>query len=195
MKGQYLAGIDEAGRGALAGPVVSAAVVFDQSVNIEGLADSKKLSRKKRNLLFDKIQHRSIAWSIGYGSVEEIDSINILQATLLAMKRAVESLSVKPCKLLVDGNQLPETDIDSEAVVRGDQYIPVISAASIVAKVVRDKIMLEYDHQYPQYGFARHVGYGTKIHLENLSTYGVCPIHRKSFAPVRTQLNLAQWGM
>ncbi|MEO7129215.1 MAG: ribonuclease HII [Rhodoferax sp.] len=179
-----VAGVDEAGRGPLAGPVVAAAVILDDLHPIAGLADSKKLSPRKRELLFDEIRAKALCCSIAQASVEEIDSLNILQATMLAMQRAVQGLRLKPSKVLVDGNQLPQLEILAEAIVRGDALVPAISAASILAKVHRDRWCVQYDQQFPQYGFAGHKGYGTAAHMAALDAYGACPQHRKSFAPV-----------
>jgi ribonuclease HII len=179
-----IAGVDEAGRGPLAGPVVAAAVILDDLRPIAGLNDSKKLSAAKRERLFDEIRAKALCCSIAQASVEEIDEINILQATLLAMRRAVEGLRLKPAKVLVDGNRLPVLDVLAEAIVKGDATVPAISAASILAKVTRDRWCAELDAQYPQYGFAAHKGYGTAEHLAALQTHGACPEHRKTFAPV-----------
>lgn len=179
-----IAGVDEAGRGPLAGPVVAAAVILDDLNPIMGLADSKKLTAPRREKLYDEIQAKALCFSIAQASVEEIDRLNILQATLLAMKRAVEGLRLKPAKVLVDGNQLPTLKILAEAIVKGDALVPVISAASILAKVYRDRWCGEYDLQFPQYGFAGHKGYGTAAHLTALRLHGACPEHRRSFAPV-----------
>jgi len=179
-----IAGVDEAGRGPLAGPVVAAAVILDDLRPIAGLNDSKKLSAARREKLFDEIRAKALCCSIAQASVEEIDEINILQATLLAMRRAVEGLRLKPAKVLVDGNRLPVLDVLAEAIVKGDATVPAISAASILAKVTRDRWCAELDAQYPQYGFAAHKGYGTAEHLAALQTHGACPEHRKTFAPV-----------
>ncbi len=179
-----LAGVDEAGRGPLAGPVFAAAVILDERHAIEGLADSKKLSARKREKLFDEIRAKALCCSIAQASAEEIDQINILQATLLAMRRAVEGLRLKPAKVLVDGNRLPVLDVLAEAIVRGDALVPAISAASILAKVQRDRWCAELDQQYPQYGFERHKGYGTAEHMAALRQHGPCPQHRRSFRPV-----------
>ena len=178
------AGVDEAGRGPLAGPVVAAAVILDPLDPINGLADSKKLTALKRESLFDEIQARALCCSIALATVEEIDRLNILQATLLAMKRAVEGLRVTPSRALVDGNQLPRLAIFAKAIVKGDALVPAISAASILAKVYRDRWCAEYDLQFPLYGFAQHKGYGTVAHLAALRLHGACPQHRRSFAPV-----------
>ena len=178
------AGVDEAGRGPLAGPVVAAAVILDPFNPIAGLADSKKLTALRREKLYDEIQAKALCCSIALATVEEIDSLNILQATLLAMKRAVESLRLKPAKVLVDGNQLPRLLILAEAIVKGDALVPAISAASILAKVYRDRWCGAYHLEFPQYGFAGHKGYGTAAHLAALRQHGACPQHRRSFAPV-----------
>ncbi len=174
-------GIDEAGRGPLAGPVCAAAVILPLDCHIDGLNDSKKLTEKKREALFPLIQEKALAWGIGWASAEEIDSINILQATFLAMKRAVEQLSVQPGWALVDGNRMPPLDIPGETVVKGDAQCASIAAASILAKVSRDRLLEEWDTLYPEYGFAKHKGYGTKAHYDAILRHGVLPIHRKSF--------------
>ena len=184
----WVAGLDEVGRGPLAGPVVTAAVILDPEQPISGLADSKALSEKKREALFDEIIAKAKAWSIGRAEVEEIDEINILQATMLAMQRAVKGLSVQPGHVLVDGNRCPELPCTAEAVIKGDGKIPAISAASIIAKVTRDREMVQLDEKYPGYGLAGHKGYPTKAHMAALQTLGVTPIHRRSFAPVRRAL-------
>jgi ribonuclease HII len=179
------AGVDEAGRGPLAGPVVAAAVILDEQNPIQGLADSKKLTARQREKLFDEIRAKALCCSIAEASVEEIDRLNILQATLLAMRRAVEGLRLKPTKVLVDGNRLPVLDVLAEAIVKGDALVPAISAASILAKVHRDRWCAEVDQHYPEYGFAGHKGYGTQAHMAALQLHGACPEHRKTFAPVR----------
>jgi len=179
-----VAGVDEAGRGPLAGPVVAAAVILDDLNPIKGLNDSKKLSASRRDQLFDEIRAKALCCSVAQASVEEIDRLNILQATLLAMRRAVEGLRLKPAKVLVDGNRLPVLDVLAEAIVKGDATVPAISAASILAKVTRDRWCAELDQQYPQYGFATHKGYGTAEHMAALRAHGACPQHRKTFAPV-----------
>jgi ribonuclease HII len=181
-----IAGVDEAGRGPLAGPVFAAAVILNPATLIEGLADSKKLTEKKREQLFATIQEKSLSWSIASASVAEIDQLNILQATLVAMQRAVNALSIKPQHVQVDGTFCPKLDCTTEAIIRGDTLIPAISAASILAKVARDRLLIEYDQQYPQYGFAKHKGYGTTEHLLALKQFGVSPIHRKTFAPIKS---------
>ena len=182
------AGVDEAGRGPLAGPVTVAAVILDPDQTIEGLGDSKKLSKKRREALFPEILERSLAWSIVEVSVEEIDRINILQATLVGMKRAVEQLSPAPQLALIDGNHAPSVNCEVKTIVQGDSLVPAISAASILAKVSRDRLMEKMHQQYPGYGFNQHKGYPTAEHLRNLQEIGPCEIHRKSFAPVRNLL-------
>ena len=179
-----VAGVDEAGRGPLAGPVVAAAVILDDLKPIAGLNDSKKLTEKRREKLYDEILAKALCCSIAEASVQEIDTLNILQATLLAMRRAVDGLRLKPVKVLVDGNRLPVLDVRAEAIVQGDALVPAISAASILAKVHRDRLCAQLHAQYPQYGFERHKGYGTAEHLQALSEHGPCPWHRTSFAPV-----------
>ena len=179
-----VAGVDEAGRGPLAGPVVAAAVILDDLHPIAGLADSKKLSATRREALFDEIRAKALCCSIAEASVEEIDRLNILQATLLAMRRAVLGLRLTPKMVLVDGNRLPMLDIPAEAIVKGDALVPAISAASILAKVHRDRWCVQVDAQYPQYGFAGHKGYGTAVHMAALREHGACIHHRRSFAPV-----------
>lgn len=179
-----IAGVDEAGRGPLAGPVVAAAVILDDLNPIKGLADSKKLTALRREKLYDEIRAKALCCSIALATAEEIDSLNILQATLLAMKRAVEGLRLRPNKVLVDGNRLPTLVVLAEAIVKGDALVPCISAASILAKVYRDRWCADYHLEYPQYGFAGHKGYGTVAHLAALQEYGACPQHRRSFAPV-----------
>ena len=183
-----MAGVDEAGRGPLMGPVVAAAVILNDLKPIKGLADSKKLSALQRNRLYGEIFANALCCSIAMASVEEIDALNILQATMLAMKRAVEGLRLKPQKALIDGNRLPALSMLAEAIVKGDATVPAISAASILAKVTRDRWCAEFDLQYPQYGFAGHKGYGTAAHLMALREHGACPQHRKSFAPVAAVL-------
>ena len=180
---QLVAGVDEAGRGALAGPVVAAAVILDPKRPIEGLADSKQLSEAKREALAPIIRERALAWAIGSANVQEIAKLNILQATLLAMWRAVDALKQTPEFVQVDGNQLPKWPYICEAVVKGDSKIACISAASIIAKTARDAIMRDYAIRYPEYGFERHMGYGTAEHLKAIETCGVLPIHRTTFRP------------
>lgn len=183
-----VAGVDEAGRGPLAGPVVAAAVILDDTRPIDGLADSKTLSEPRRLDLAAQIRERAQAWGLGLASVEEIDRLNILQATLLAMRRAVENLAVTPALALVDGNQPPQLACPVRTVVRGDARVPAISAASILAKVTRDALMLELDGRHPNYGFAGHKGYPTAAHLAALERHGVTDAHRRSFGPVRRLL-------
>ena len=183
-----LAGVDEAGRGPLAGPVFAAAVILDDLQPIRGLADSKKLSPRQRERLYDEICAKALCCCVAQASVEEIDELNILQATLRAMRRAVEGLRLKPAKVLVDGNRLPVLDVRAEAIVQGDAKVPAISAASILAKVERDRWCLSIDADYPDYGFARHKGYGTAEHLQALLRHGPTPWHRRSFAPVALSL-------
>lgn len=179
-----VAGVDEAGRGPLAGPVIAAAVILDDAQPIAGLADSKVLTALRRERLHDEIRAKALCCSLGQASVEEIDRLNILQATMLAMQRAVEGLRLKPAKVLVDGNRLPRLEVLSEAIVGGDAKVAAISAASIVAKVHRDRLCAELHAQFPEYGFDRHKGYGTAEHLEALRAHGASPAHRRSFAPV-----------
>lgn len=181
---KLIAGVDEAGRGPLAGPVVAAAVILDPDRPIDGLCDSKKLSENKRNVLAGIIHARACAWSVAQAEVDEIDKMNILQATMLAMQRAVNLLQPSPHKVLVDGNRCPELNCSSEAIVKGDATVPAISAASILAKVKRDQIMLQLHRQYPVYEFSRHKGYPSKRHRELLMQHGPCPHHRRSFGPV-----------
>lgn len=185
-----VAGVDEAGRGPLAGPVVVAAVILDPLQTIDGLDDSKRLDERRREALFPLIRQRALAWSVIEIPAAEIDRINILQATLLGMRQAVEQLSVSPGLVLIDGNRLPPLPCAARAIVGGDGLEPAISAASILAKVTRDRIMREWHHRYPQYGFDRHKGYGTPEHLRSLSRFGPCEIHRRSFAPVREALQV-----
>jgi ribonuclease HII len=189
-----VAGVDEAGRGPLAGPVVAAAVILDDMKRIRGLNDSKLLTPAVRERLYDEIRAKALCCSVAEASVEEIDELNILQATLLAMKRAVEGLRLKPAKVLVDGNQLPRLRVHAEAVIGGDATIKSISAASILAKVHRDRLCLQLHELHPQYGFHEHKGYSTPAHLEALKLHGACAIHRRSFAPVREALGLVVDG-
>lgn len=186
-----IAGVDEAGRGPLAGPVVAAAVILDDLKPIKGLADSKQLTAKRREKLYDEIRAKALCCSIAEASVEEIDRLNILQATLLAMQRAVAGLRLKPHKVLVDGNRLPPLDVLAEAIVSGDALVPAISAASILAKVTRDRQLEALDQRHPAYGFAKHKGYGTAQHLQALQQLGPLPEHRRSFAPVARALAAA----
>jgi len=187
---ECLAGVDEVGRGPLAGPVVAAAVILDPERPIEGLRDSKKLTERRREVLAEQIRERALAWSLGRAEVHEIDAINILQASLLAMQRAVAGLALAPELVLVDGNRCPQLDYPSQAVIRGDALVPAISAASIIAKVSRDREMVELDSSYPGYGLAKHKGYPSKAHLEALQALGVTPVHRRSYAPVRRLLEV-----
>lgn len=176
-----ICGVDEAGRGPLAGPVYAAAVILPSDCVIEGLNDSKKLTEKKREALFDEIKEKALAYGIASADEKEIDEINILNATFLAMKRAIDLLSVKPDLALIDGNQKPHTDIEEVTVIKGDAKSMSIAAASVLAKVSRDRFMFEMSEKYPQYEFARHKGYGTKLHYEKIAQYGVCDIHRRTF--------------
>lgn len=186
--GLLLAGVDEVGRGPLAGDVVAAAVILDPENPVEGLNDSKKLTEKRREWLFDIICERALSYCIARASVAEIDRLNILQASLLAMHRAVEGLHAVPEHVLVDGNKIPRWPYSAEAVVKGDSRVPAISAASILAKVTRDREMTIFDAQYPGYGFATHKGYPTRVHMQALDTLGVTPIHRQSYAPVKARV-------
>lgn len=175
-------GVDEAGRGPLAGPVCAAAVILPKDTEIEGVNDSKKLTEKKREALFDVIKEKAVAYSVAFASVEEIEELNILNATHLAMRRAIENLSVKADYALIDGNSLPkEVNVDCSAVIKGDSISTSIAAASILAKVTRDRLLLEYDKKYPEYNFAKHKGYGTKEHIEAIKKYGASEVHRASF--------------
>ncbi|MDD1631432.1 MAG: ribonuclease HII [Methylococcaceae bacterium] len=187
---QYVlvAGVDEAGRGPLAGPVVAAAVIVDPLKPIDGLADSKILTERKRDGLFEIIKADALSWSVGIASVEEIDEFNILQATLLAMQRAVNGLAIQPDEVLIDGNRLPSLLIPAQAIVKGDSKVKAISAASILAKVERDKIMVDYYQKYPDFSFHLHKGYGTQQHLSEIEQFGFLPIHRKTFNPVKTMI-------
>ncbi|WP_321952923.1 ribonuclease HII [Paraburkholderia bannensis] len=185
-----ICGVDEAGRGPLAGPVVAAAVILDPARPIAGLDDSKALTAKSRDALYDLIVERSLAWCVAEASVEEIDTLNILHATMLAMRRAVEGLSIKPTLAKIDGNRCPVLPVRSEAVIGGDALVPAISAASIIAKVTRDRMLLELHTAFPAYGFDAHAGYGTPQHLAALRAHGPCTHHRRSFAPVREAYEL-----
>ena len=181
-KGYHMiCGIDEAGRGPLAGPVFAAAVILPDHASIDGINDSKKLSEKKREALYSVIQETAISFSVGFATETEIDEVNILQATFLAMKRACDSLNVKPDFALVDGNRMPHLDVDTQTIIKGDSLSASIAAASILAKVSRDRLMYEIDKLYPEYQFAKHKGYGTALHIEMLKKYGPCPVHRKTF--------------
>lgn len=184
-----ICGADEAGRGPLAGPVFAAAVILDPNHPIEGLRDSKKLSEAKRDKLAEEIKQHALAWAIAQCSVEEIDRINILQASMLAMKRAIEQLKVTPELALIDGNRCPKLSIAAEAIIKGDDKVPAISAASILAKTARDADLLELHKQYPQYAFDQHKGYPTALHLARLREFGVSPVHRTSYGPVKALLN------
>lgn len=186
--GEVICGVDEAGRGPLAGPVFAAAVILDPTKPIAGLRDSKKLSEVKRQALATEIKAHALAWSIAQCSESEIDHLNILQASMLAMRRAVEGLQLKPTLALIDGNRCPVMPIRSEAVIKGDDLVPAISAASILAKTARDAALLVLHERYPQYGFDQHKGYPTELHLASLRLHGVSPVHRKSYAPVRALL-------
>lgn len=187
---QLIAGVDEVGRGPLVGAVVTAAVILDPNNPIEGLMDSKKLSEKKRLALAEEIKAKALSWSLGRAEPAEIDELNILHATMLAMQRAVAGLHIQPDFILVDGNRPPQFSVPTQAVVKGDSLVAEISAASIIAKVARDQEMEELDKQFPQYGFAKHKGYPTKLHFEKLIEFGATPYHRKSFAPVKKVLGL-----
>lgn len=189
--GEVVCGVDEAGRGPLAGPVFAAAVILDPSKPIAGLRDSKKLSASRRDQLALLIQRDALAWSIAQCSAAEIDELNILQATMLAMRRAIEGLSVVPTLALIDGNRCPVTTVRTEAIIKGDDKVVEISAASILAKTARDTLLREMHTRYPQYGFDQHKGYPTALHLARLREYGVTPEHRRSFAPVRELLSEA----
>jgi ribonuclease HII len=183
-----VAGVDEAGRGPLAGPVVAGAVILDVENPVAGLKDSKCLSASRRERLFDEIQEKALAWSVAYASVEEIDSINILQATMLAMRRAVDALRPTAEYALIDGNRCPELSCPARAIIKGDSRVAAISAASILAKVTRDREMQVLDAKYPGYGLAQHKGYPSRAHIEALEMLGASPVHRRSYAPVRKLL-------
>ncbi|EAS41958.1 ribonuclease HII [Photobacterium profundum] len=189
-KANLIAGVDEVGRGPLVGAVVTAAVILDPNNPIVGLTDSKKLSEKKRNVLFDEIKEKALAWSLGRCEPEEIDELNILQATMVAMQRAVADLNIQPDFVLIDGNKIPQLPMAAQAVVKGDLRVAEISAASIIAKVTRDREMEVLDAQFPQYGFAKHKGYPTKAHFEALELHGAIEQHRKSFKPVKRILGI-----
>lgn len=179
---KYVCGVDEAGRGPLAGPVCAAAVILPEDLEIEGLNDSKKLSEKKREYLFDIIKEKALSYCIAFGSVEEIEEFNILEATFIAMNRSIDGLSIKPDFALIDGNRIPKNiKVPCETVIKGDAKSASIAAASVLAKVRRDRLLLEYDREYPQYNFKKHKGYGTKEHTDLILEYGPCPIHRPSF--------------
>ena len=187
---ELVAGVDEVGRGPLCGAVVTAAVILDPNRPIIGLNDSKKLTEARREKLFDEICEKALSWHIARAEVEEIDELNILHATMLAMQRAVEGLHITPKLAMIDGNRCPKLAMPAEAVVKGDSKVPAIAAASILAKVSRDRFMLELHQQHPEYGFDQHKGYGTKLHLERLHLHGASPVHRRSFAPVRNVIAL-----
>ncbi len=188
-QGRLLAGVDEVGRGPLAGPVITAAVILDPDRPIAGLGDSKKLTEKRREVLYEQIVEQSLAWSLGRCDADEIDRLNIYQATMVAMERAVAGLAIAPEYVLVDGNRCPKWHWPSEPVVKGDSRVAAIGAASIIAKVTRDREMVELETDYPGYGLAQHKGYPTPIHLDALNTLGVTPIHRRSFRPVQVALD------
>ncbi|MBI1890802.1 MAG: ribonuclease HII [Burkholderiales bacterium] len=187
--GEVICGVDEAGRGPLAGPVFAAAVILDPARPIDGLRDSKKLTEAKRDALAIEIKACALSWAIAQCSEAEIDALNILQASMLAMRRAVEGLHVKPTLALIDGNRCPVMPYRSEAIVKGDDKVPAISAASILAKTARDAALMQLHEQYPHYGFDQHKGYPTALHLDRLKLHGVSPVHRKSYAPVRNLLH------
>lgn len=187
-EGEVICGVDEAGRGPLAGPVTAAAVILDPARPITGLRDSKKLSEAQRDALAIEIKEKALAWAIAECSEQEIDTLNILQATMLAMRRAVEALKMTPTLALIDGNRCPVMAVRSEAIVKGDDKVPAISAASILAKTARDHLLAQLHLQYPEYALDQHKGYPTALHLERLKQYGVSPIHRKSYAPVKALL-------
>ena len=191
---RVLAGVDEVGRGPLCGPVVTAAVILDPNRPIDGLNDSKKLSEKKREALFDVIKANALAWSIGRAEVHEIDALNILHATMLAMRRAVLGLAVEPECVLVDGNRCPDLPYRTESVIKGDSKVAAIAAASVLAKVTRDREMVALDNEFPGYGIAGHKGYPTKVHMAALRELGPTPAHRRSFKPVRELLSLTSVG-
>lgn len=186
-----IAGVDEVGRGPLVGAVVTAAVILDPTRPIVGLADSKQLSEKRRLSLYDEIKEKALAWSLGRAEPEEIDQLNILHATMMAMQRAVAGLAIVPDFVLIDGNRCPALPMSAQAVVKGDSRVAEISAASIMAKVTRDREMVELDQRFPAYGFAQHKGYPTAFHLEKLAALGATEFHRRSFAPVKRALGLA----
>jgi len=189
---RFTAGVDEAGRGPLAGSVYAAAVILDPARPVDGLADSKKLTPRRREELAQLIGERALAWHVACATVAEIDALNILQATLLAMQRAVAGLAVAPQLALVDGNRAPELPCAARAIIKGDAQVPAISAASILAKTARDAELMHLHSRYPDYGFDQHKGYGTALHLARLARYGPCPEHRRSFAPVRAALVMAR---
>ncbi len=182
--GLLLAGVDEVGRGPLAGPVISAAVILDRHAPIDGLGDSKGLSERRREALYDQIRERALCWSVGRAEVAEIDRLNILHATLLSMRRAVDGLGLRPHRVLVDGNRCPDVEMEASCIVKGDSRVAAIGAASIIAKVTRDREMVALAERYPGYGFEQHKGYPTRAHRESLRRLGVTPHHRRSFRPV-----------
>ena len=186
---ELICGVDEAGRGPLAGPVFAAAVILDPGRPIEGLRDSKKLTEAQREVLAQRIKAQALAWSVAQCSVEEIDALNILQASMLAMRRAVEGLSIQPALALIDGNRCPVMPIRSEAIVKGDDKVAAISAASILAKTARDALLMSLHESYPHYAFDQHKGYPTALHLERLKLHGISPVHRRSYRPVRELLS------
>lgn len=189
MSIEIIAGVDEAGAGPFAGPLSASAVILDPSKPISGLDDSKKLNEKQREELYSEIIEKALCWSLVYIEPSVIDEINILEARMLAMRKAIEALSIEPSKALIDGNRIPKgLSIPAEAIIKGDGLIPAISAASIIAKVSRDRLMNELDKKYPEYGFAKHKGYGTKYHIECIEKYGICEIHRKSYKPIKKYL-------
>lgn len=190
--GLLICGVDEAGRGPLAGPVFAAAVILDPARPIAGLRDSKKLSEARRDELAQQIKENALAWSIAQCSEAEIDELNILHATMLAMRRAIETLGFRPERALIDGNRCPAGEVPAQAIIKGDDKVPAISAASILAKTARDAALLVLHAQYPLYGFDRHKGYPTPLHLERLQLHGVSPVHRKSYAPVRALLHASE---
>jgi len=183
---ELIGGVDEVGRGPLAGPIVAAVVILPRDAKIQGINDSKKLSHNMREKLCKIICNTVIDWGIGIVDEQIVDEINILQSTYMAMKRAIKSLKLKPHLLLVDGFKIPQIDIPQKSIIKGDQLSISIQAASILAKVIRDRIMIEYDKEFPQYGFAKHKGYGTALHIESIKKYGICKIHRKSFEPIKS---------
>ncbi|MBY0574947.1 MAG: ribonuclease HII [Undibacterium sp.] len=188
-EGEIICGVDEAGRGPLAGPVMAAAVILDPANPIQGLRDSKKLSEAQRDALAIEIKTHALAWAVAESSEKEIDDLNILQATMLAMRRAVEALKVTPSLALIDGNRCPVMAVRSEAIVKGDDKVQAISAASILAKTARDQALAKLHIEYPEYAFDQHKGYPTVLHLARLKEFGVTPVHRKSYAPVKALLN------
>ncbi len=189
IKHNLIAGVDETGRGSAAADIYVGCVILDPIVPIQGLRDSKKLSERNREALYDEIREKALAWSIATASLEEIEELNVLRATMLAMKRSVENLSIKPDMVYIDGNRLPDLTVPAEAIIKGDDKIQEIMAGSILAKVARDRVMCEWHEKYPEYGFDQHKGYLTKVHLETLEKYGPCPIHRRTYAPIKRLLD------